>query len=133
MGVVARATHEGGGRVVGVIPKRLRTREIAYEGADELIETATMTERKEVMIHRSDAFVVLPGGFGTLDELIETVTLYHLGYHNKPTILINVAGFFDPVLALFEHFYATNVAYPRYADAYHVVQTPGEALSLLGT
>ncbi|HEX9659295.1 MAG TPA: TIGR00730 family Rossman fold protein [Rhodothermales bacterium] len=101
MGTCARAVHAHGGRVVGVIPSRLRDREVAYEAADELIVTATMSDRKRILLDESDGFVILPGGFGTLDELLDAVTTKQLGYHDKPIVIINVAGFFDPQFEMF--------------------------------
>src|SRR5690606_35836355 len=103
MGVLAGAVHSHGGRVFGVIPKALRSLEgVAYEVADDLVETQTMQERKALMFNLGHAFVVLPGGFGTLEELLEVLTLKQLGYHDKALVLVDVGGFFQPLLALFE-------------------------------
>lgn len=99
MGVVADAALAAGGRVVGVIPEGLFTREIAHRGVTELHEVATMHERKALMYDRSDAFVALPGGFGTLDELFEAVTWSQLGIHAKPAALLDVGGFWGPLVA----------------------------------
>ena len=129
MGEAARAVHAGGGRVVGVIPERLRIKEVAYEEADELIVTADMRERKAVLEQRSDAFLILPGGFGTLEELAEILTHQHLGYHDKPIAFLNVAGFYDPLLTLFEHFYATHTARATLRDTYFVTDRVDDALA----
>ena len=102
MGTAARATHAAGGRVVGVIPARLRTREVAYEDSDELIVTDTMGDRKKILMRESDGFIILPGGFGTLDELLDVVTTRQLGYHDKPIVILNTAGYFDRQTAMFE-------------------------------
>jgi len=99
MGVCARAVRENGGRVVGVIPERLVDLELAWTEADELVKTRDLRDRKAVMESRSDGFIVLPGGPGTLDELFEVLTLKQLGYFDKPVVLLNVEGFFDPLLA----------------------------------
>jgi len=132
MGTVARAVHEHGGKVFGVIPKALRNVEgVAYEVADELIITETMQERKRHMFTRAGAFVVLPGGFGTLEEFMEVLTLRQLGYHHKPIALVNTDGFYEPLLALFEHYYRTGFAHPRYRDLYHVASTPADALDYI--
>ena len=132
MGAVARAVHEGGGRVVGAIPERLKRIEgVAYEWADELVVTATMQERKAVLFTRADAFLVLPGGFGTLEELLEVLTLRTLGYHDKPIALVNTAGFYRPLLDLFEHVYAGRFARERVRALYHVADTPEGALDYL--
>ncbi len=103
MGALARAVHAGGGRVVGVIPHALRSIEgVAYEIADELIMTDTMRERKATIFERADAFVVLPGGIGTLEEFLEVITLKKLGYHDLPVALVSTDGFFDRLLDFFQ-------------------------------
>lgn len=132
MGATARAVHAHGGRVFGVIPEALKAREgIAYDLADELIVTETMQERKAILFTRADAFVVLPGGFGTLEELLEVLTLKQLRYHEKPIALVNVDGFFDPLLELFEHFYEARFAAPAHRALYFVAEEPGEALDYI--
>jgi uncharacterized protein (TIGR00730 family) len=103
MGVVADAALAGGGRVTGVIPERLRSRELAHKGLSELIVTASMHERKRTMAERSDAFAILPGGVGTLDETFEIVTWRQLGLHDKPIFIVDVAGYWQPLRALFDH------------------------------
>ncbi len=129
MGQMARAVHTHGGRVVGVIPERLKSVEgIAYDVADELIITETMQERKAVMFTRADAFLVLPGGFGTLEEFMEVLTLRSLGYHDKAIALVNTDGFYDPLLELFEHFFEEHFARPRTRDLYYVATGPEDAL-----
>lgn len=112
MGVLATAVLEAGGEVVGIIPRRLLDREVAKPGITELVVTPTMFERKERMISAADAFLVLPGGFGTLDELLEVVTLRQLGYHDRPILLVDADGFWRPCLELFE-----NVIAQGFADA----------------
>ncbi len=99
MGAVASAARARGGRTVGVIPKKLMRREIADEGADELIVTETMSERKQVLEQRSDAFIALPGGIGTLDELFDAWTAGHLGMHDKPIVLLDRWGHYDGLWA----------------------------------
>ncbi len=123
MGEVARACHKHGGRVVGVIPESLKTAEIAYQQADELIVTETMSERKTEMFTRGDAFVILPGGFGTLEELAEVLALKILKYQDRPIIILNCHGFYDPLVDLFEHFIEQNFAKPRHRELYDVVTT----------
>jgi len=102
MGVIADAVLAGGGRVVGVIPEKLAERELAHQELTELIVLPTMHERKAKMASLADAFVALPGGLGTLDELFEIWTWAQLGFHDKPIGLLNVRGFFAPLLALTE-------------------------------
>ncbi len=98
MGAVADAALEAGGRVVGVIPRRLVDRELAHPGLAELHVTESMHERKALMSELSDAFAALPGGFGTLEELAEVTTWAQLGLHRKPIGLLNVSGYFDLLL-----------------------------------
>lgn len=97
MGVVADAAMAAGGEVVGFIPERLLKREVGHQNISDLIVTESMFDRKALMINQSDAFAILPGGFGTLDELFEVLTLRQLGYHEKPIVLINIDGFWDPL------------------------------------
>ena len=104
MGIVADAAIAAGGEVVGVIPAALDRREVAHMGLTELHIVRTMHERKALMAELSDAFVTLPGGLGTLEELFETLTWSQLGIHRKPVGLINVDGFFDPLLAMLDQF-----------------------------
>lgn len=120
MGVLAEAVRGAGGRVVGVIPKLMYDRGIGDEACDELVVTNGMSDRKQQMIARADAFVALPGGFGTLEELLEVLTLKQLGYHRKPIVLLNADGFYDPLLAFFDELYATSFAAPIYRELYHV-------------
>lgn len=112
MGVLASAALEAGGEVVGIIPRRLLDREVAKPDVTELIVTPTMFERKERMISAADAFLALPGGFGTLDELLEVLTLRQLGYHDKPVLLVDAEGFWQRCLALFEHVIESGFADP---------------------
>ncbi|MCE9608405.1 MAG: TIGR00730 family Rossman fold protein [Planctomycetia bacterium] len=98
MGAVADACLSSGGRVVGVIPEALATKELAHQGCTELHVVGSMHERKALMAERSDGFVALPGGIGTLEELFEVWTWGQLGLHEKPCGLLNIAGFFDKLL-----------------------------------
>ncbi|RZL66445.1 MAG: TIGR00730 family Rossman fold protein [Variovorax sp.] len=103
MGTVAEATRAAGGRVVGIIPKALVDRELANTLCDELHIVDTMHERKAMMGERADAFIALPGGIGTFEELFEIWTWRQLGYHNKPVGILNVAGYYDTMLAFLAH------------------------------
>ncbi|KUO57241.1 MAG: hypothetical protein APF80_04435 [Alphaproteobacteria bacterium BRH_c36] len=103
MGEVARATIAGGGNVTGIIPDFLSEREQMLLEVQELIVTGDMHERKRLMFERSDAFVALPGGIGTLEELVEQLTWSQLGQHRKPIVLANINGFWDPFLELLRH------------------------------
>ncbi|HVX37106.1 MAG TPA: TIGR00730 family Rossman fold protein [Hyphomicrobium sp.] len=103
MGEVARATLGGGGKVTGIIPDFLGAREMMLKDVDELIIVESMHVRKQLMFDRADAFVALPGGIGTLEELVEQLTWSQLGRHSKPIVLANIKGFWDPFLKLLEH------------------------------
>jgi uncharacterized protein (TIGR00730 family) len=99
MGVVADAALEAGAHVVGVIPQSLQEREVGHQGLSELHVVDTMHQRKQLMAQHADAFVALPGGIGTLEELFEVWTWRQLGYHDRPIGLLNTAGYFDPLIA----------------------------------
>jgi uncharacterized protein (TIGR00730 family) len=131
MGEVARAARAAGGRTVGVIPESLRAIEIADDDADELLVTADMGTRKAEMARRADAFIALPGGFGTLEEVLEQITLRLLGVHQKPIVLLDAGGFWQPLLELFEHLYRERFARPESRDAFAVATTVAEAIALL--
>jgi len=103
MGMLADAVLAAGGRVVGIIPDRLRSAELAHPGASELVVAPSMHERKRLMAERSDAFAVLPGGIGTLDETFEILTWRQLGLHDKPIFLVDVAGYWKPLRDLLDH------------------------------
>ncbi|MCS6947275.1 MAG: TIGR00730 family Rossman fold protein, partial [Steroidobacteraceae bacterium] len=99
MGVLADAALAAGGRVIGILPAKLRRRELAHAGLSELRITADMAARKTEMLNTADAFITLPGGIGTLDELFEVWTLAQIGEHRKPVLLINLDGYYDKLLA----------------------------------
>lgn len=103
MGTVADAAMAAGGKVIGVIPEALLLKEIAHSGLTELRVVHSMHERKALMASLSDAFVALPGGFGTFEEFCEVVTWAQLGLHRKPCGLLNIAGYYDSLLAMFDH------------------------------
>ena len=103
MGIVADAALAAGGTVIGVIPQKLVDRELAHQGLSELHVVATMHERKALMASLSDGFVALPGGIGTLEEFFEVWTWAQLGYHDKPLGILDVAGFFSPLVAFLRH------------------------------
>lgn len=108
MGVLADAVLEGGGSVIGVIPEFLATAERAHRGITELIEVETMHQRKAMMAELGSAFVALPGGIGTLEELIEIITWKQLNRHQKPCWLLDVSGYWEPLRELFQHAYAAG-------------------------
>jgi len=103
MGVLADATLQYGGRVIGVIPESLVAKEVGHQGLTEMRVVQSMHERKALMSDLSDGFIALPGGFGTFEEFCEVVTWSQLGIHSKPCGLLNVEGYYDPLLGLFDH------------------------------
>jgi hypothetical protein len=127
MGAVARAAKEGGARVVGVIPQFMKMRELAYTDADELISVITMRERKMLMETRADAFVALPGGWGTLEEIMEILTLAHLEALTKPIVIFNQDGYYDELLALFERIVREKFM-PESVRGRYAVATTGEQI-----
>lgn len=131
MGALARSVHENGGRVVAVVPEKLRPQ--LYAEADEIVVTRDMRERKAVMEERSDAFVGLPGGFGTLEEVLEVVTLKQLQFHRKAIVLMNTDGFYDPLVGVFEHFYRKRFVKPIFRQLYHVAPDAEAVISYLGS
>jgi uncharacterized protein (TIGR00730 family) len=133
MGVVADAALAAGGRVVGVLPEPLATKELAHDGLHELIVVPGMHERKALMAARSDGFLTLPGGIGTFEEFFEIVTWSALGLHRKPVGILNVEGYFDPLLALLEHAVSERFLRAEHLEALVVSDEP-EAIArdLLG-
>ena len=113
MGAVATAVLDHGGTVTGIIPTFLTARENALKRVQEMIVTPDMHERKRLMFEHSDAFVALPGGIGTLEELVEQLTWQQLGRHSKPVLLANIDGFWEPLLALVAHMRATQFIRPN--------------------
>lgn len=123
MGVIADSVTAAGGRVVGVIPDFLERREVANRAADQLIVSRSMHERKQRMFELADGFVVLPGGIGTLDETIEILTWKQLHRHTKPIVLLDLDGFWQPLLALFDAVIRRGFATDRTRSLYEVVDT----------
>lgn len=120
MGIAARAALGAGGEVIGIIPRALLEREQGLAEVSELIITETLRERKALMFERSDAFVALPGGFGTLEEVVETLTLRQLRYHTKPIYFLDTAGFFQPLLQFFDHALAAGFIRPDHLGLFEV-------------
>lgn len=114
MGAIADAVLAGGGRAIGVIPRGLLLREVGHAGLSELLVVETMHERKARMAELSDAFVALPGGFGTLEELCEVITWMQLGIHAKPVALLDVQDYWEPLVQLFDHAVEAGFVEPRY-------------------
>jgi cytokinin riboside 5'-monophosphate phosphoribohydrolase len=131
MGAVARSVKQAGGRVVGVIPEFMKARELAYEEADELITVVTMRERKLLMENRADAFVTLPGGWGTLEEILEILTLRQLDLVRKPCVFLNQDGFYDPLLQLFDRMLAEKFFRTGNLELFRVARTTVEVFTQL--
>ena len=132
MGVVARAAQAAGGDTFGVIPTHLLEWEVGKTDLTRFVVTETMHERKKVMLMNADAVVVLPGGAGSLDELFEVLTWRQLGLHDKPILILNTEGYWDPLLTLVDHVIAQGFADPSRGGFLTVVDTPGSAMAALG-
>ena len=131
MGILADAALSAGGDVVGVIPEALMGREVAHGGLTDLRVVASMHERKALMAEISDAFVALPGGFGTLEEFCEALTWAQLGIHRKPCGFLNVEGFFDPLLSFFDHAVRERFVSPDHRSLVVVEEDPERLLDAL--
>ncbi len=131
MGAMANAALAAGGKVTGVIPRALVSREIAHRGLTELIETASMHERKAEMAQRADAFLVLPGGLGTLEEVCEILTWRLLGIHDKPLVLIDTAGYWNRFLHLLDGAMEAGFLRPPHRAICPTAPDPGAACELL--
>ncbi len=131
MGVLADAVLAGGGEAVGVIPRALVERELAHSRLTALHVVDTMHQRKALMADLSDGFAALPGGYGTLDETFEILTWSQLGLHQKPVGMLNVGGFFDPLLAWARHAVAEGFIRQEHLDLLHVESSPDGLLDIL--
>ena len=128
MGALASAALARGGDIIGVIPKFLIERERMFRGAAELVLTTDMHERKRIMFERSDAFVALPGGLGTLEELVEQLTWAQLGRHTKPIVLVNIDGFWAPLLQLLRHMHEAAFIRPEMDVRFATVDSADEVI-----
>jgi cytokinin riboside 5'-monophosphate phosphoribohydrolase len=131
MGSVAKSVKAAGGHVVGVIPEFMIERELAYREADELITVATMRERKRIMEERASAFLALPGGIGTLEELTEIMTLRYINRTDKPVIIFNQDGYYDDLLRFFERMTRERFKSPGMQSLYAVASSEPQIWSLL--
>jgi uncharacterized protein (TIGR00730 family) len=129
MGALADAALAGGGEVIGVIPRLLLEKEVAHTGLTDLRIVETMHERKALMESLADGVIALPGGFGTLEELFEILTWAQLGIHTKPVALLNVAGYWDQLLALIDHMVAERFLHSEQRDAMLIGDSPAELLA----
>lgn len=131
MGIIADQVMSEGGNVIGVIPADLDRKEIAHAGLTELHVVSSMHERKALMAKLSDGFIALPGGFGTFEEFCEVLTWAQLGFQNKPCALYNVAGFYNPLLALFDHAVAEGFVRPQHRGLVLTGTDPDDLLDQL--
>ena len=131
MGAAADAALEAGGEVIGVIPEAIRDLEVDHKGCTEMHVVESMHIRKQLMHDLSDGFITLPGGHGTLDELFETITWLQLGYHQKPIGLLNVNGYYDPLLAQFERAIDDDFMQPVHRALFAVVADVREVLDAI--
>ena len=131
MGVTADAVITAGGRVTGVIPEDLKRAELAHRGLHQLLIVDSMHERKRAMFERADAFVVLPGGPGTLDETMEIITWRQLGLHGKPVVIVDDGGYWQPLITLFEHTISHGFARDGFRRLFMVVKDVEDVLPAL--
>ena len=133
MGIAADATLAAGGEVIGIIPGHIQELEVEHTGLTELHVVDSMHTRKRMMFDRSDAFVILPGGLGTLDETFEIITWKQLGLHDKPVIVVDAGGYWRPMLDMLEHMIGAGFARPEHLRLFRVVdavESVFEALAL---
>lgn len=130
MGACARGAHEAGGKVLGIIPGFLRGREQPFDDVETVV-VETMAERKQGLFDNSDAFVVLPGGIGTLEEIVELLSWQRLGLHDKPVVFYSPNGFWEPLFELFHHTIEHKLTPPSFADAWRSVDTADGVVAAL--
>lgn len=131
MGVIAEEVHTHGGYVTGVITRQFVDMGFAYDAADEMIVHDTMRQRKAVMAQISDAFIALPGGYGTLEELLEIITLKQLDMHEKPIVILNVGGFYQGLISQFETCGSQNFVNEKHQNIYMVTQSVEDAVACI--
>jgi hypothetical protein len=131
MGVIADIVKKEGGEVIGVIPEALVAKEVAYAELKDLRVVGSMHERKALMAELSDAFIALPGGYGTLEEYFEVLTWAQLGFHQKPCGILNVQGFYDPLLSLLDHTLTEGFLRPVHRSLVLVEEEPERLLDML--
>lgn len=130
MGAAARAAHEAGGRVLGIMPEFLRSREILFDDVETVV-VQNMHQRKMIMFEESDAFVVAPGGIGTLEEVVELLSWRRLDLHQKPVVFLNLKGFWEPFFRLIEHTVEQNLTPASFLNAYVSVDDVDQILPAL--
>jgi uncharacterized protein (TIGR00730 family) len=128
---IAHAVKVSNGKILGVIPQKIFDRDLFSDHPQELLVTATMDERKAIMRERSNAFIALPGGFGTLEEIIEVITLKQLDYHRKPIVFLNINNFFNDLFLQFEKSFSDHFAKENYRKLYYIAQSPEDAIAYI--
>ena len=133
MAACANTVLENGGEVTGIIPKFMVEQGWQHDGLTRLIETSNMHERKELMAELSDGIIALPGGCGTMEELLEIITWKQLGLYLKPIVILNVKNFFDPLIEMLQRAVEENFMRPEHAKIWQIADTPSQAVELLYT
>lgn len=131
MGIVSDAVLNEGGEVIGIIPNHIAEKEVAHGGLTELHVVETMHERKQMMVDRSDAFIIMPGGLGTMDEFFEIFTWWQLGLHDKPIIIVNVAGYWTPLITLIDNIIEHKFARPEDRQYLRFIDSVDEIMTAL--
>jgi len=131
MRTLADATRDAGGKVIGVTPRIMVDQNIHDTRCDELVVTESMRQRKQIMEDRADGFVAMPGGLGTLEELFEIIVGKQLNYHHKPIVILNIAGYYDPMIRMLEHGIEGRFIRPRARTLWHVSTQVAEAIEYL--
>ena len=131
MGLLANAILSANGTVIGIIPRRLLDAEVAHRGVTELVVVDSMHDRKRLMAEKADAFAILPGGIGTLDEFFEIVSWKQLGLHDKPILLVDIDGYWVPLRALLDHIVVGGFARPQTAGLLHIVPSVSALMKAL--
>ncbi|NOZ35055.1 MAG: TIGR00730 family Rossman fold protein [Chlorobi bacterium] len=128
---IAQTVKEHNGKLIGIIPQKIKDNNLACKIVDELIVTPDMHSRKAKLEETADAFIALPGGFGTLEELSEVITLKHLGYHNKPVVILNINGFYNNLLAFYDTIYEERFAKSEFRKYYYVTDNSVDAFKYI--
>jgi uncharacterized protein (TIGR00730 family) len=131
MGSLANATRAAGGRVIGITPQVFVDKGLDDKDCDELVVTSGMRDRKQLLEDRGDAFIALPGGLGTFEELFDIITSRQLDYHDKPIVILNIAGYYDPLLAMIDHGIAQHFIKPKARKLFHVSDSVKDAIDHL--
>lgn len=131
MGIIADSVLRHGGNVTGIIPRHIEQREVAHTGLTTLHVVETMHERKQMMVEKSDAFIILPGGLGTMDEFFEIMTWRQLGLHQKPVVIVNIGGYWDPLEKMLDNIIDRGFARPEDKQFLQIVSTEEDVIAAL--